>query len=1078
MPRDRPSFQHAGFFGFRTPLLPLAEFRAWSEDLQAASLSENPDAFRQAYERDRQILREPLRQLVTRPEILEALQVASPNLVDSLPRWMSDPDGEKGQRTELALVRYFARMCHRPTPFGLFASHGMGRTGTASCLEVPPLDQCVRRSRLDMSYLHDLAAAAWKSRGLRRTLRFRLNTSLYRLGGRVRLAETIHREGVRMHNLVSLEEDACLRAVLAAAEAGATLDQLAGALAESQGVEPEVALAYVHDLIDNQALVPDLEPPLTGPDPAQELMAKLAGDAETLGWAEALGRAREILGGLDARGLGGPIEAYAELVGVLRDLPAEVDRGRLVQVDLFRSSPALSLGPAAQAAIAAAVQVLGQVSLPPADPLAAFREAFLKRYDQRWVPLAEALDPEGGVGFSGAQGSGVVASPLLNGIALTDPVLPRDRQETAFSARDAYLLRLLGDLKAAGRKVLELGSVDLEALAQPAPAPLPHSFQCMVELAGDSPEALEQGVFQILLHEGGGPSAARLFGRFCDGDPSLRREVEAHLRAEEACRPHAVFAEIVHLPQARAGNVARRPVLRAYEMPFLARSGADPDRWLRLEDLFVGLEGDRVVLWSKRLDREVVPRLSSALNYSTGVVDLYRFLGCLQDQGLQSSLGFSWGALAREPWLPRVVHGRVILARAQWRLAKSQLRSVAQADGPAGRFHALKHLQSQLALPRWLLLADGDNELPLDLDNPLMLEAFWGIVRTREEATLVEDFPGSQGLLATGPEGAYAQELILPFLATTEVPETALLRRVLTDAPILHGPGSEWLYAKLYTGQHTAEKALAGPIARLVEAMLDEGLADRWFFIRYADPEPHLRLRFHGRPDRLWREGLQRLRSMLDPLLRDGWIWRFQLDCYEPEWQRYGGGGNQERTEQVFQADSETAIAIASCEGGDQALAERWVLALASVDGYFNSAGLDLPGRLKEVGARCAEFRAEYRQREIPLHRQAARKFREERRRLESLFEPSEPKSAALATGLDLMRRRHARIQPLFAAMREELAAVGNPVETLLASFIHMSVNRLLPSAQRIHEAFIYEFLERLYRARTAQESAWFRPGT
>ena len=65
--------------------------------------------------------------------------------------------------------------------------------------------------------------------------------------------------------------------------------------------------------------------------------------------------------------------------------------------------------------------------------------------------------------------------------------------------------------------------------------------------------------------------------------------METHLRAEEACRPHAVFAEIIHLPQPRAGNVARRPVLRAYELPYLARSGADPDRWLRLEDLFRGL---------------------------------------------------------------------------------------------------------------------------------------------------------------------------------------------------------------------------------------------------------------------------------------------------------------------------------------------------------------------------------------------------------------------------------------------------------------------------------------------------------
>ena len=425
-----------------------------------------------------------------------------------------------------------------------------------------------------------------------------------------------------------------------------------------------------------------------------------------------------------------------------------------------------------------------------------------------------------------------------------------------------------------------------------------------------------------------------------------------------------------------------------------------------------------------------------------------------------------------------MVHGRAILARAQWHLTKSQLRPVAQADGPAERFRAFKSLQSHLALPRWMLLADGDNELPLDFDNPLMLEALWGLVRTREEATLVEDFSGSQGLLAVGPQGAYTQELVLPFLAMPEAPAVATPRPALAGAPVRHSPGSEWLFAKLYAGQHTTEKALGGPIARLVKTMLDEDLADRWFFIRYADPEPHLRLRFHGLPDRLWREGLQHLRGTLDPLLRDGWAWRFQLDCYEPEWQRYGGVGNQERAEQIFQADSETAIAIVACQAGEQALKERWLLALASVDEYFNCAGLDLSGRLREVRSRCGEFRAEYHQGAVPLHRQAARKFREERQRLESLFESSGPQSATLAKGKALLRRRSARIRPLFAAMREDQAGAVTSVETLLTSFIHMSVNRLLPSAQRIQEALIYEFLERLYLARIAQEATLIRQGT
>ncbi len=42
-----------------------------------------------------------------------------------------------------------------------------------------------------------------------------------------------------------------------------------------------------------------------------------------------------------------------------------------------------------------------------------------------------------------------------------------------------------------------------------------------------------------------------------------------------------------------------------------------------------------------------------------------------------------------------------------------------------------------------------------------------------------------------------------------------------------------------------------GPLRDFSETVMSAGLADSWFFIRYADPDPHLRIRFHGDPERL-----------------------------------------------------------------------------------------------------------------------------------------------------------------------------------------------------------------------------------
>ena len=66
----------------------------------------------------------------------------------------------------------------------------------------------------------------------------------------------------------------------------------------------------------------------------------------------------------------------------------------------------------------------------------------------------------------------------------------------------------------------------------------------------------------LLLRTGGGPSGARVMGRFCHASPAIERIVRDHLRQEQARRPEAVFAEVVHLNEGRAGNVLCRPVLR------------------------------------------------------------------------------------------------------------------------------------------------------------------------------------------------------------------------------------------------------------------------------------------------------------------------------------------------------------------------------------------------------------------------------------------------------------------------------------------------------------------------------------
>src|SRR5262249_34676440 len=157
--------------------------------------------------------------------------------------------------------------------------------------------------------------------------------------------------------------------------------------------------------------------------------------------------------------------------------------------------------------------------------------------------------------------------------------------------------------------------------------------------------------------------------------------------------------------------------------------------------------------------------------------------------------------------------------------------------------------------------------------------------------TLIEMFPGPDQLCVRGPEGRFVHEIVVPFVREKETRrqgETAAVKEPVPtrSASVCPGlpvpssgrsfpPGSEWLYAKLYTGPAAVDQVLRDVVKPVVQKVMHSGAADRWFFIRYGDPDWHLRLRFHGVPNRLHGEVLPALQAAAAPLLADGLLWRF-----------------------------------------------------------------------------------------------------------------------------------------------------------------------------------------------------------
>jgi len=772
-------------------------------------------------------LRASLRAAVTQPDIREALFLASPDLEARLDPWLEGGlRSEQAARVERSLVRYLVRMASRCTPFGLFAGCSLGAWAEPDRLDLEDWPRVRRHTRLDMDYLCALAAA--------------------------------------------LERTPWLDAALRGAQDGAPADALAASLAGA-GAAPEAARAFIQELIRDQLLVSDLSPAVTGPDPLQSLVAGLEGDAATWPVARRLEAVQETLRSMDAAGPGQAPARYRDLARDLPALPSEFPLNRLFQVDLFKPAGA-RLGCAVRTAVTEAAELLWRIT-PARDPMKDFRAAFAARYGERWVDLAQALDADGGIGFGAPAGD---ASPLLEGLAL-----PRAAPIPAMDQRSAFLLNRLMDLGPSPD--WELTPDDVRALENPEPGRPPDAFACTATLAATGAADLARGDFRLLMEGFSGPSGVRLLGRFCHGEPDLEAQVREHLRREEAFRPDALFAEIVHLPEGRLGNILARPRLRRLEIPFLGAGGAPEEDQIAIGDLLVAVRGRRVVLRSRSRDREVLPRLSAAHNYGRGL-GLYRFLGALQDQ--DACGGFAWGPLDGLPCLPRVRRGRHVLQRARWRVRQEELKACAHPN-PLEAFRAFGRWRTGRGLPRWVQLVDGDHGLLVDLEHPLWVDTLLRLVARRSRFLLQEFFPGPGDLVVRGPGGRFCHELVLPFLRSGPAPATDPVRAPSSPAPRSFPPGSEWLSLKLLAGPSGADRFLR----QVLPPFLARGAGgfDRWFFLRHGDPAPHLRLRLHGEAGALGRDLLPALHWLLVPLMEAGWLWKFEVDTYEPELERYGG---------------------------------------------------------------------------------------------------------------------------------------------------------------------------------------------
>lgn len=273
-------------------------------------------------------------------------------------------------------------------------------------------------------------------------------------------------------------------------------------------------------------------------------------------------------------------------------------------------------------------------------------------------------------------------------------------------------------------------------------------------------------------------------------------------------------------------------------------------------------------------------------------------------------------------------------------------------------------------------------------------------------------------------------------------------------------PGSRWIYFKLYTGTKTSDKILGSNISSILRKLNNNGLIKKWFFIRYADPDFHLRIRILVNNESHIGEVIHLFYERLRSPIQNSLIWKIQIDTYNRELERYG---NKliEIAESVFFYDSECSLFIIKKIVNEN---HRWMIALKMIDSLLDDFSFDIVKKQMIMEQVSNSFKDEFGFNQYNS-KQFNIMYREKKKIIESVLNDTIT-DINFKSLYSPIRKRSKRLIPIIKELNSNSRV--NKKE-LTISYIHMMLNRLFLSKNRLHELVLYDFMKRYYASEIAK---------
>jgi len=657
-----------------------------------------------------------------------------------------------------------------------------------------------------------------------------------------------------------------------------------------------------------------------------------------------------------------------------------------------------------------------------------FIDRFLKKFGQREVPVMVALDPELGIGYGNMENS-MLDDPFLSLLASgkVQTSSKRGKEDTL-----AYLLQQL--------LIPGCGSIDLEQIKRPeklANMPLPNSVPVLCRGTG---EYLE-------IHHIGGCTTTSLLGRFTPAVDQLYQHAKSIAEAEQLANSNVLLFDIDYSVGTVVDNVNRRKKIYRHNLSLLT---FNPEADLQINDLYVSVRSGTLVLRSLAYNKQLIPRMASAYNYQNSDLPLFRLLCDLQHQGIHKNLYLRLrDRFPDQHYYPRVFFRNIILSPQTWLLSMEDLKaksSIADVDS------LKKHLQN-IGVPYLFQTGIGDQTLTFSSQKSEDLIALLYILDKNKKLYLEEKLSAEGQHVKDADGQPYETEYLINLQHCEQLYPGYVMEA--GDFSLQHPqsllPGGTWLYYEIYCHPHRADRILLDALHPLI--LEHRQHISKWFFIRYQQGGQHIRFRIMLSQPSLAGFIIASLNDLFQPYVDSGLVADVKLCTYKREAERYGKK-YLSIIEDHFSIDSNYILSLL---GAGLSNDQKYSYAMQFIEEFVSSPMVCPEGTKAFIEKQASAFS------------------------IEQHFQPTEFKKLNQKYR-ELAGRQNCCVNTVQLIDLAKNAAnillhyPTNKRSEIIASLIHMHINRMFNCNQRLHEAIIYYLLLKKLKVKSLGEIYGLNP--